>query len=62
MNDNRKSGTDAYRLGFKAFFDGKLDNPYSEDTWFGKEWARGFNTAYFRNIEKSPAVVDHRAS
>jgi hypothetical protein len=45
-------GTDAYRMGFEAFRSGELSNPFSETTYFGKEWVRGFNKAYFLNLEK----------
>lgn len=54
MGENRRVGTDAYKIGYRAFFEGRLDNPYPEDTWFGKEWIRGFNTAYYKGKEKAP--------
>ena len=63
-NENtRKIGTDAFKVGYRAFFSGLLDNPYPEHTHFGKEWLRGFNKAYFENVQqKSPTILDRRAS
>jgi len=38
--------------GQRAFHKGKLINPYKPNTSFYKEWERGFNKAYFENLEK----------
>mgnify|MGYP004463804547 CR=1 FL=1 len=38
--------------GQRAFHKGKLINPYKANTSFCKEWERGFNKAYFENLEK----------
>ena len=38
--------------GYKAFHRGKIVNPYVIDTGFHKECERGFNNAYFENLEK----------
>jgi hypothetical protein len=38
--------------GKYAFKKGWLGNPYDPDTVQGKEWQRGFNTAYFENLDK----------
>ena len=38
--------------GQRAFHRGKLANPYKPNTSFYKEWERGFNKAYFENLEK----------
>lgn len=35
-----------------AFKKGWLGNPYKPDTVQGKEWQRGFNAAYFENLER----------
>jgi hypothetical protein len=38
--------------GKYAFKRGWISNPYSLDTAQGKEWQRGFNTAYFERLFK----------
>jgi hypothetical protein len=35
-----------------AFKKGWLGNPYKPETVQGKEWQRGFNAAYFENLDK----------
>jgi hypothetical protein len=42
--------------GYKAFHRGRVTNPYKIDTAFYKEWERGFNKAYFENLEKINAA------
>ena len=42
--------------GYKAFHRCKVTNPYNIDTAFYKEWERGFNKAYFENLEKIHAA------
>ena len=37
--------------GHRAFHRGKLTNPYKLNTSFHQEWQRGFNKAYFENLE-----------
>jgi hypothetical protein len=37
--------------GQYAFKKGWLGNPYDPDTVQGKEWQRGFNAAYFENLD-----------
>ena len=41
----------AYHKGYRDFCHGNLDNPFRKDTLFAKEWQRGFNAAYFVNLE-----------
>lgn len=41
-----------FEKGKFAFKKGWLGNPYRPDTVQGKEWQRGFNTAYFENLSK----------
>ena len=41
--------------GRYAFVRGWIANPYSEDDPKGKEWQRGFNAAYFDNLDKMKA-------
>lgn len=38
--------------GQVAFAKGWLNNQYNPDTMQGKEWQRGFNKAYFENLNK----------
>lgn len=37
--------------GYRAFYQGSLDCPYPFHTMKAKEWQRGFNRAYFNNLE-----------
>lgn len=41
-----------FNEGNEAFRKGKLDNPYKKDTHWNREWLRGFNNAYFKNLER----------
>jgi hypothetical protein len=38
--------------GYRAFHTGRIANPYKIATAFYKEWERGFNKAYFKNLGK----------
>ena len=38
--------------GYNAFRVGRIANPYKIDTYFYKEWERGFNKAYFENLQR----------
>lgn len=49
-------GTNAFKVGYKAFKQGKLDCPFEENTYFAREWLRGFNTAYFNNKEQTKKI------
>ncbi len=42
---------EAFKLGFKSFFSGSVANPFSVGTVNYKEYERGFNKAYFKNLE-----------
>lgn len=44
-----------YDKGRYAFTRGWIANPYPEDEAKGKEWQRGFDAAYFENIERREA-------
>lgn len=37
--------------GYRAFYKGNLDCPYPQHTMKAKEWQRGFNKAYYDNLE-----------
>ena len=38
--------------GYRAFHTGRIINPYKIGSSFYKEWDRGFNKAYFENLDK----------
>jgi hypothetical protein len=46
----------AFDMGVRAFNRGIFDSPYKEGTVLLKEWHRGFNTAYFNNLDKLTAA------
>ena len=48
--DNKASF--AYKEGYYAFSRGWLSCKYDTDTTKGKEWCRGFDRAYFDNLDK----------
>jgi hypothetical protein len=52
------SQTNAYALGYRAFANGTVVNPYTPDTHFHREWDRGFNAAYFDNLAKAKKVPE----
>ena len=37
--------------GYKDFTSGRIINPYNFNTYRHKEWERGFNKAYFKNLD-----------
>ena len=41
-----------FEKGVYAFKRGWLGNPYDPETIQGKEWQRGFNSAYFDNLKR----------
>lgn len=41
-----------FEEGQRAFYNGKLRNPYPVFQMRNKEWERGFNFAYFKNKYK----------
>lgn len=41
----------AFYRGYRDFVHGKLDSPYRRDSLLSKEWQRGQNAAYFKNLE-----------
>lgn len=43
---------DAFILGKHCFLKLKVNNPYKKNTPFYKEWQRGFDTAYFENLDR----------
>ena len=50
-----------YDQGREAFIKGKLGNPYKIDTRPNKDWEFGFNTEYFKNLEKVKQYEQLRA-
>ena len=49
-----------YARGMKAFRRGELANPYNEGTQRYRDWARGFDQAYFRNLERQVKYEETR--
>lgn len=45
-------GHKAFTRGGQNFKKGGLDNPYEKDSQEYREWERGFNVAYFQNLER----------
>ena len=43
---------EAFDLGFKNFYSGNVVNPFKINTVNYKEHERGFNKAYFENLDK----------
>tara|TARA_R100000742_G_C4279330_1_gene103612 strand:- start:903 stop:1142 length:240 start_codon:yes stop_codon:yes gene_type:complete len=41
-----------FEEGQRAFYNGKLKNPYNQNNIRHKEWERGFNSAYFNNKKR----------
>lgn len=41
-----------FNAGIKAFKEGRLDNPYRQDTKDYRDWEFGFNKAYFSNLDR----------
>lgn len=41
-----------FSKGYNAFKRGKLNCPYHPNTMQAREWQRGFNKAYFDNLER----------
>lgn len=42
----------AFNEGASAFIRGQVGNPYSLNTNNHREWERGWNTEYFKNLER----------
>lgn len=42
----------AFYRGYRDFTHGRLDCPYHKHSLVAKEWQRGQNAAYFRNLKK----------
>lgn len=51
---NRRSAPLVYQFeqGRVDFIRGKLECPYKLDSDKGREWQRGFNSAYFDNLDR----------
>lgn len=50
----------AFNEGQSAFLTGQVGNPYPLNTNKYREWERGFNKAYFRNLEKVKQIEQSR--
>jgi|TARA_R110002012_G_scaffold304620_1_gene508199 hypothetical protein len=52
----------ANEKGYKDFNLGKIVNPFNGNTYRHKEWQRGFNKAYFEQLEKVKSYESRRRS
>ena len=52
MKDNQPKTSFLFKEGHYAFFKGHLNNKYQPDSYRGKEWQRGFDRAYFENLDR----------
>jgi len=43
---------EAFGLGTNCFTRGKLNNPFKKNSVMYREWQRGFDTAYFNNLQR----------
>jgi|TARA_R110000782_G_C14774817_1_gene409421 hypothetical protein len=43
--------------GYHAFYKGWLANHYNPNSMAGKEWQKGFDYAYFENIDRLKSPV-----
>jgi hypothetical protein len=41
-----------FNEGKRDFKKGQISNPYNPDTQRNREWERGFNSEYFRNLDQ----------
>jgi len=41
-----------FEFGKKSFYKGNVNSPFNSNTHKDREWNRGFNRAYFDNLEK----------
>jgi hypothetical protein len=41
-----------YERGFNAFYSYTKGNPYKDNHYSYREWERGYNSAYFFNLNK----------
>lgn len=42
----------SFQRGYKDFWKGRVANPYFERTMSYREWTRGFNAAYAKNLRQ----------
>ena len=41
-----------YEKGYADFRKGRVGNPFNDDTMQYREWERGFNTAYYEQLNR----------
>ena len=49
-----------FNQGFSAFKRKKLVNPFNDMTMQSREWQRGFNSAYYMQLERTKNVEARR--
>lgn len=52
----------AFSEGQSAFITGQVGNPYPVNTNKHREWERGWNKAYFKNLEKVREIESRKGS
>lgn len=50
-----------FKEGIRDFNVGQLINPYNSDTYRSREWERGSNTAYFKNLKRITRATENEA-
>jgi hypothetical protein len=49
----------AYSMGCKAFYNGRLDSPFKQSTLMHKEFMRGFNASYIKQQKRISNHADN---
>lgn len=52
MSDNKPKISYQFKEGHYAFSKGRISNLYQPDSQRGREWQRGFDRAYFENLDR----------
>jgi len=52
MKDNQPRVSFQFKEGHYGFNKGHMRNKYHPDSQRGKEWQRGFDRAYFENLDR----------
>lgn len=59
---NKGKEQSAFDVGRRAFYRGAITNPYRSKSNQYREWERGFNNAYFENLERVKQREGQRTS
>ena len=61
MSDNKPRVSYQFKEGHYAFFKGKMNNLHHPESHRGKEWQRGFDRAYFENLDRISRHAEQKA-